>query len=230
MVTESLPVLLSSILFFGYSQADVLIVAHFMSTKDVGVYSAAMRLVPQAVFLGHVTVLTFYDVLSDKFSHDITLFTVYAVKIARIQFALAFSLAAMVSLLSPTVIRLLYGDKFDNGAGVLAIGVWVWLFALPACLFSRLLVMARLARFELIKMMIVAPFSLGLNILLIPRFGFLAAACIAVLSSFVTDFLIYGLFRQTRFIFSIAVQAVGSLLVSPVVSVKESLGLFRRTA
>ncbi|MFZ6750066.1 oligosaccharide flippase family protein [Undibacterium sp. Ren11W] len=227
LMTEAMPVLFSSILYFGYSQADILVLSHFMSVKEVGIYSAAMRLVPQAVFLGHVTVLTFYGLLSDKFQADKASFFQYAVKVARIQFAIAFVMAAATALCAPLLITLLYGSKFEGSAGVLAIGVWVWLFALPACLFSRLLVLARLARYELIKVLIVAPLSLGLNIFLIPRFGFIAAACVAVGSSFLTDFFIYGLFKDTRFIFQVAITAVRTLLISPVVSLRESRELFQ---
>lgn len=230
LLKEAFPVLLSNLLFFGYSQADILIVSHFMSIKDVGIYSAAMRLVPQAVFLGHVTVLTFYGQLSDRFKHDRVAFQAYAAKVAKMQFVIAFAMAAGVTLFAPLVITLLYGAKFDGSAEVLAIGVWGWLFALPACLFSRLLVLARVARYELIKVLIVAPLSLGLNVILIPRYGFIAAAWVSVLSSLVTDFLIYGVFKETRFIFRIALDALRSLFTSPVISFRESLAMFQHTS
>jgi hypothetical protein len=102
----------------------------------------------------------------------------------------------------------------------------VWPFAFPACLLSRLLVLTRLARFELYKVMIIAPLSLGINILLIPRYGSSAAAWVAVLSSFLVDFLVYGLFRDTRFLFGIAFDALRSLFTSPIVSFQESKALF----
>jgi O-antigen/teichoic acid export membrane protein len=230
LMGEAFPVLLSNLLFFGYSQADILIVSHFMSIRDVGIYSAAMRLVPQAIFLGHVTVLTFYGPLSDRFKHDHPAFLAYAANVAKMQFVIAFAMAATTSLGAPLLIGLLYGHKFDGSAGVLAIGVWGWLFSMPACLFSRLLVLTRLARYELIKVLIVAPLSLGLNFLLIPRYGFIAAACVSVVSSFITDFLIYGLFKDTRFIFHIALVALRSLFKSPVTSFKESVAMFQHTS
>ena len=226
IVSEALPVLFSSLLYFGYSQADILVVSHFMSITDVGIYSASMRLIPQAVFLGHVTVLTFYSVLSDKFEADPIGFRVLAVKVARIQFGLAILLAGAISLLAPIIIALFYGSKFKGSAEILSIGVWVWPFAFPACLLSRLLVLTRLARFELYKVMIIAPLSLGINILLIPRYGSSAAAWVAVLSSFLVDFLVYGLFRETRFLFGIAFDALRSLFMSPIVSFQESRALF----
>lgn len=227
MVIEALPVMISGALYFGYSQADILVLSHFMSDRDVGIYSAAMRLIPQAAFLGHVTAITFYGLLSDSFQHDSAAFLRHAVKIARMQYALAIGLSASVALLAPLLIWCLYGNKYDGSAQVLAIGAWGWLFMLPACLFSRLLILARLARYELIKALIVAPLSLGLNFLLIPRYGMTAGASVSVITYLLSDFLIYAVFKETRFIFRIGIDAVSSLIRSPRVSFNESLELFR---
>lgn len=228
MLLEALPVMLSGALYFGYSQADILVLSHFMNTRDVGIYSAAMRLVPQAAFLGHVTAITFYGSLSETFQMDRAEFLRRAVKVARIQYALAAVLSTSVALLAPLVIWSLYGHKYAGSAEILAIGVWAWLFMLPACLFSRLLILARLAKYELIKAIVVTPLSLGLNILLIPRYGMTAGALVSVLTYALSDFLIYGLFKETRFIFFIGVDALTSLLKSPLISLAESADLFRK--
>ena len=230
LVGDALPVMISGALYFGYTQADIFVLSHFMSYHDVGIYSAAMRLVPQAVFLGHVTAITFYSGLAERFQADSEAFFDYAVRVSRLQYVLAIVLSAAVSLLAPLAIWMLYGEKYAGSAQVLAIGVWGWLFMLPACLFSCLLVLARLAKYELIKALIVAPLSLSLNIFLIPRYGMMAGACVSVTTYFLSDFLIYGVFRETRFIFRIGVAALGSLVRSPVVSFRETLELFQHKA
>lgn len=227
LLMEAMPVMLSTALYYGYSQADILIVSYFMNVKDVGIYSAAMRLVPQAAFLGHITVITFYGVLSNHYHTNKEAFMIYATKIVRIQLAAAFIMSLSFSVLAPFIIWVLYGSKFADSSAVLAIGVWAWLFMFPACLFSRLLVLARLAKYELIKAFIVAPLSLGMNFLLIPIYGGLAAAFVSVFTYMLGDFLVYAFFKDTRFMYKIGVDAAVSLIKSPVVSLRESVDLFR---
>lgn len=227
LVLESMPVMLSTALYFGYSQADVLIVSYFMNVKDVGIYSAAMRLVPQAAFLGHITVITFYGVLSNHYHTSREAFMVYATKIVRIQLAAAFVMSLSFSVLAPFIIWVLYGSKFADSSVVLAIGVWSWIFMFPACLFSRLLVLARLAKYELVKAFIVAPLSLGMNFLLIPMYGGTAAAFVSVCTFMLGDFFVYAFFKETRFMFKIGLVAAIGLIRSPVVTLRESVDLFR---
>lgn len=227
LVLEALPVMLSTALYFGYSQADILIVSYFMNVKEVGIYSAAMRLVPQAAFLGHITVITFYGVLSNHYHTSKEVFMVYATKIVRIQLAAAFVMSLSFSVLAPLIIWVLYGNKFADSSTVLAIGVWSWIFMFPACLFSRLLVLAKLAKYELVKAFIVAPLSLGMNILLIPIYGGIAAAFVSVFTFMFGDFLVYAFFKDTRFMIKIGLDAAIGLVKAPIVSLRESIDLFR---
>jgi len=227
MLMEAMPIIFSTAIYFGYSQADVLIISHFMSVTDVGIYAAAMRLVPQAAFLGHITVITFYSVLSDHYHTNQLEFIAYATKILRVQLTLALIMSVSFSLLSPLIIWLLYGDKFAGSAEVLAIAVWAWMFMFPAALFTRLLVLAKLAKYDLIKALIIAPMSLGLNFLLIPEYGYIAAAFVSVVTFMFGDFLVYALFKDTRFIFFIGVSAIKGLIKSPIISLTESIELFK---
>lgn len=227
MLKEAMPVILSTGIYFAYNQADILLVSHFMSVTDVGIYSAAMRLVPQAAFLGHITVITFYSDLNRLYQENQAAFLAYATKIVRIQFTLSLLLACGFSLLAPYIISILYGDKFSASAPVFAIGVWAWVFMFPAALYSRLLVLTKIAKYELIKVLIVAPISLGLNFILIPQYGYIAAATVAVTSFMLADFLIYALFKETRFMFKIGVDALIGLVRSPVASIRESVALFK---
>lgn len=228
LVKEALPVLIATAVYYGYSQADVLIVSYFMNDHDVGIYAAAMRLIPQAAFVGHIAAITFYSSISASFDKDFSLFVLKSKQIVKLQIILAICLVAIGSLLSTFIIYCLYGDKFSQSAPILSIGVWAWLFMFPAALFSRMLVLTKLAKFELMKAFIVAPISLGMNFLLIPKFGLIAASFVTVMTYLMGDFLVYFLFKKTRFIFYIGVAAFKDVLLHPVSSVRESFQLITK--
>jgi len=227
LVKEASPVMFAMVLYYAYSQADIMIVSHFLSIKEVGIYAAAMRLVPQAVFIGHITVMTFYGTINQLYLQDHAQFTAYATKIIRVQIAIGLLLSIVLCVLAPLVIWMLYGEKYSESAPILSIGVWAWVFMLPACLLTRLLILAKLSKYELLKAMIVAPISIGLNILLIPQFGAMAAAWVFVAAFLLGDFLVYGLFKETRFLCKIWCDGFTSLVQSPIVSLKETIALFK---
>ena len=189
-----------------------------------------MRLVPQAVFIGHITVMTFYGTINQLYLQDHAQFTAYATKIIRIQIAIGLLLSVVLCVLAPLVIWILYGEKYAGSAAILSIGVWGWVFMLPACLLTRLLILAKLSKYELLKAMIVAPISIGLNIVLIPQFGAMASACVFVVAFLLGDFLVYAFFKETRFLYQIWLKGFTSLVQSPIVSLKETIALFKHQA
>ncbi|MBF4254269.1 flippase, partial [Vibrio anguillarum] len=65
-LVEAMPLIASSILFPLFMQADILLISIIMSEKDVGIYSAASRLITQFVFLGNIITMTFYLALSNR--------------------------------------------------------------------------------------------------------------------------------------------------------------------
>lgn len=225
LLREAFPVLIATAVYYGYSQADVLIVSYFMNDHDVGIYAAAMRLIPQAAFVGHIAAITFYSSISVSFDKDFSLFLLQTKRVIKLQIMLAMCLVIIGSLLSTLIIYCLYGEKFMQSAQILSVGVWAWLFMFPAALFSRLLVLTKLAKFELMKALIVAPISLSLNFALIPKFGPIAASFVTVMTYFMGDFLVYLLFKKTRFMFFIGVTAFKEVLLHPVISARESFKL-----
>lgn len=225
LLKEASPVLIATALYFGYSQADILIVSYFMNEHDVGIYAAAMRLIPQAAFIGHIAAISYYTNISRSFDSDYNSFLIQAKKVVKLQFFLGVILALTGFLLSQVIIYCLYGPKFADSAHILSVGVWAWVFMFPAALFSRLLVLTKLSKFEFFKALLVAPVSLSLNFLLIPKFGPIAASFVTVMTYFMGDFLVYVLFKQTRFMFLVGVEALKEIVLHPIQSSKECFTL-----
>jgi O-antigen/teichoic acid export membrane protein len=99
----------------------------------------------------------------------------------RFMAALGLPLAVGGSILAGPLMRALYGDAFASGTAAL-----VWLAWVPALIgisaniyhgLNALHLTGRLARFFIFNLGL----NIGLNLLLIPRFGFAASAAVAVL-------------------------------------------------
>lgn len=214
---EAFPVLLSAAIFPIFMQADILIISHLMSDRDAGIYSAAMRIITQFVFVGHIATMTFYAALSASLARP-EIFERILSGLIKILFLVSFSMALFGFLYSDLIINILYGSRFSDSADVLKILVWVWPFIIPAALYSRLLILRGHAKYELIKSLIAASISLTLNFTLIPYWGLSAAATASVISYFFADFAIYAFFKETRKVNKLAIKAILDIFTRPIQS------------
>jgi len=219
LMGESLPLLAAAALFPIFMQADILLIAKLLGDHDVGIYSASSRLVTQLVFLGHIITMTFYLALAKRIDSDSDDQIRFTKGVIKILFIFGFTMSLTVSLMSEYIVYILYGDGFEGAGDVLTIVAWKWMFIFPAALYSRLLVLKGLMRFELIKSLVVAVFSLSANYLLIPVFGIMGAAVISVLSYLIADYLIYSLFKPTRSLFRMATSSVTEVFIKPYQSI-----------
>jgi O-antigen/teichoic acid export membrane protein len=224
---EASPIFISTALYFFYSQTDILLMASLLDAKTVGIYSASIRLIPQAAFIGFILVATFYRQMDQKLLSNKDEFYAYVKTVLTVQIGLGIVLAATVCIASDLIIYLLYGEQYAESAKVLAIACWAWIFVFPAALFTRMLVMLGLARYDLIKMLIVAPIVVCLNYVVITQVGMVGAAYVYVLSFFLVDFLIYFMFKETRPFALLGVRAFVDVFAKPRETMAATLNLFK---
>ncbi len=214
-VREASPLFFSTVLYYLYTQSDILMMSNLLDPRTVGIYSASIRIIPQAAFIGYVLVATFYKQMDSKFLQDKVAFEAYVKSLLSIHFACGMLMSIIVFLTSELIINILYGVRYKESAELLSIVCWSWVFILPATLYSRLLITLGLARYELIKMLIVAPIVLIFNYLAISRIGMKGCAFVFVLSYLIVDFMIYFLFKDTRHIGIMGLNALADIFTQP---------------
>lgn len=222
LLKESFPLMLSSALFPVFSQADVLIVNSVLSAGDAGIYSAATRLVPQLTFLGQMTAMTFYPTLSRLVSQDKEEYRKLVKDVAVILHLIATIVFVAVAISSKLIIGLLFGSEYYQSSELLAISAASWLFMVPAALYSRMLVMEGLGRFELYKSIIAVVCCLLLHTFLTARYGTSGAAVVLVCSYAIADLLCYAVFKDTRHIFELALGSQVSVLLNPLAAISSA--------
>lgn len=224
---EASPIFGSTVLYYFYNQSDILIMSKLLDPANVGIYSASIRLIPQAAFIGFVLVAAFYKGMDDKLLDDKTEFESYVRSILSMQFGVGILMASAVYLTSDLIIQVLYGAHYAESGQVLAISCWAWVFIMPAILYSRLLVMLGYARYELLKMFIVAPLIIVLNYLVISRVGIIGCAYVFVFSYCLSGFLIYFLFKDTRYLGVIGLKALADIFIKPRQTFRTSISMLK---
>jgi O-antigen/teichoic acid export membrane protein len=195
LAREAVPLSIGSLLIVAYGRIDALIVYGSAGTTAAGLYNAAYRLVEQFGVVPLSLVATLMPIASRIVPSQPAQ--------ARRLLQLALDLLAMVSLpalafaivASDPLIRLLYGAHFQSAGP--ALPVLMGAFTVICCgyafgVFTLVLDLQRqFARFALVALV----FNVIANLLLVPRYGFMAAAW----TTLATEMLVVGLTGRVVF-------------------------------
>jgi O-antigen/teichoic acid export membrane protein len=166
----------------AYNRVDVLLLRRLLTAEAVAVYGAPYRIldltqiVPSSLMATLLPRLCRNGETNSGMSRPRTAM--------RILLVIAFCLVVMVTMVAPWITYLLFGPKYQGSIPVLQILIWAtvpmfWNFVLTAQLiansFDRAILYA--AGFALAV-------NVGLNLLLIPKFGYMACAAVTVITEF----------------------------------------------
>lgn len=220
VLKEAKPLLIAGAIYPLFIQADIVLITSMMTETDAGIYSAAGKVIMQFAFVGTIITMTFYLPLVKKVDNDSQDLDYFFSGLVKILFVLGFCSALFVGVFADYIIILLFGDEFIHAAPILKILIWKVVVIYLAAVFSRMLILMNLAKFELIKSIVAASFSLSMNYLFIPVYGLYSAAIISVLSFFIADLFFYAVFKKTRRIFTTAIRAILGVFTNPIQSYK----------
>ena len=183
---QSIPVfggiLLASTL---YQSIDVLILSRLGNIEAVGFYTAAYRLMTIAMVVPKSFNTTIYPVLSRLFSECSLTFKKANSLSLRYLLLLLLPVAVAIDGTANTVVPLLFGEEMAPAASALRILIWTLVPYGIARVLASLLVASDRQRIDLAVNGIGLVANVGLNILLIPRYGFIGCSWANLLSMLV---------------------------------------------
>lgn len=197
LLKDSWPLLLSGLSVMIYMRIDMVMLEEISGNWEVGIYAAATRISEIWYFLPMIIVSSVTPYIIRFHTVDPIL---YLQRMRSLYFIMAW-LATIVSLLlsifSSQIVRLLFGDQFEDAAPVLAIHLWASLAVFLGVASSQHLIAEQLQVVSLYRTLIGLVCNVGLNLILIPEMGSRGAAVATVISYFAATFSLV-LFRATR--------------------------------
>lgn len=184
MLREAWPLLAAGLAVALYMKIDLVMLGQLAGPDEVGQYTAAVRLselwhvVPVAISLSVFPTLVR---ARHRQTHDSD-GAPWMQAFYDLMAGLGYLIAVPVSLLGVPVARLVYGQQYAASGPVLVVHIWTFLFVCLGLARCRWLVAANLNRLLLYTSLIGAAVNVGLNLLLIPRFGAQGAAWATVAS------------------------------------------------
>lgn len=197
---ESWPFLFSSLAVIFYMRIDVVMLRWMQGDAAAGIYAAAVKLSEIWYFL---PVALGSSVLPALLRARAAGREPYGRRLQQyfdLSAALAYGLSVPVALLAPWLVRLVYGASFAAAAPVLVVHVWVAVFAFVGVARAHFLMNEGLGRLHLTATAGGALLNVGLNGLLIPRFGPVGAALATLAAQAVVTWLSSFCFAPVRWI------------------------------
>lgn len=208
-ILKSAVPLFAAVLFYTfYQKVTVIIISSMYSDYASGIYSAAARLTEIWYLVPAVLMTAFYPavVKAKQISEEVynkrikTLFYVTTVPFILMAF--------FAALLSPFIIKILYGEKYIQSSTVLALTIWSVPFISFYVISSKCFILENKVKHLLLRSALSFILIIFLSCIL-GSFYYLKGFSIAVVvSSFISFFLIDLFFKDTRELFFIKLSSI----------------------
>ncbi|HVT73978.1 MAG TPA: oligosaccharide flippase family protein [Lacunisphaera sp.] len=180
LLAEGGPLLLSGLLVLVTMQLDKIIVVKIVGNQAGGYYSAATR-ISELFYAAPIAFgMAMIPPLARQREIDRTLYWQQARRLLGLAALAGILAAGLVSWRAQDLVRLLFGERFSAAAPLLSIHIWSICGIFIVSLRGRLLVLEKLGVWLPVLAGAAAALSVGLNLLLVPRWGALGAAWAAV--------------------------------------------------
>lgn len=207
LLTESWPLLMSTVLIMIYMRTDQILLGKLASKEVVGQYTAAVRL---SEIWYTLPMLVCDSVMPRLLRSRAANYDVYLSRLQRLYEALiliSFSTALVTQFAGGLVVRLLYGSKFAPAAAVLSVHIWTGVFVCVGCVGGQQMIQEGLALSSLKRTTLGAIVNLLLNFLWIPRFGGIGSAMATLAAQGVASYFADFFDARTRSIFRMKTRA-----------------------
>jgi O-antigen/teichoic acid export membrane protein len=183
LLRDSLPLLLSSIAISIYMRIDQVMIKNMLGDREVGLYSAAMRLVEIWYFIPMIITQSVFPAIVSRYN-DKQEFYRRLVILSGVMGYLGLFLSIILSLSSYFIIKILYGEKFLDSASVLSILSFIIFISFWMSGVSKRQAID-MQKFALFATILSAISNIILNLIFIPLYGVEGAAIVSVLNQFI---------------------------------------------
>lgn len=197
LLRESWPLLISALTAVLYLRMDVVMLGEMHSEAAVGIYGAATRISEAWYFIPMALVASLQPSIIQAKEHSEELFQARLRNVYNLMSALSISVATVVTLFADKLVVLLFGQSYEAAGAVLVVHVWAAVAVSLGAASSQYLIVENLQKISMYRTTIGLMCNLGLNLLLIPKYGALGAA-VATLVSYSFATISMGVFVQGR--------------------------------
>lgn len=193
LIRESWPFAVIGISYNLYTYIDSIILSFIKGQEAVGLYTASYKLILVLIFIPSIFNYAIFPLMSQYYISSKKSLNFIFEKLLKILILLGLPIGIGTVIIAKKVITLIYGQQFINASLALQILIWSTVLVFARTPFE-LLNQSCNKQFVVTKIFILGViFNIIFNLIFIPKYSYIGAAIITVL----TDFLVLGLLVLT---------------------------------
>jgi O-antigen/teichoic acid export membrane protein len=208
MLGDSWPLIMSGLVIMIYMRIDQIMIKEILGEKEVGIYTAAVRLSEVWYFIPMLITSSFFPsiVNAKKVSNELYLSRLQ--KIFTFLVWVSIFIACLATLLGHWIVIFFYGREYQEASQVLMIHTWGGVFVALGVASSSWYVSENLQRYAFYRTASGAVLNIVLNLVLIPKYGISGAAIATVIAQFMAGLFFDLLTPRTRVIFVMKIKTL----------------------
>lgn len=209
LLKRAWPFMLASVAVMLYMRMDQIMLGSMISEKEVGKFSAAVRVselftfIPLAISSSYLPVL-----LKVKQEKGRAIFLAEMERLFNWMFLISVGIALGVTLFSRPIIGILYGSAFADTSGILIVHIWSLVAIFAGVSAGQFLVIEGMQQYTFYRTLIGLIVNIIMNILLIPSMHAYGAAVATLISQFVVGYASGLIFKKMRIIFYMQMRSI----------------------
>jgi O-antigen/teichoic acid export membrane protein len=160
----------------AYMRLDQIMLSSMVGDAAVGQFSAALRISEVWYFIPMTILTAAFPTMMVKRQQGAAAYETYVQSLYDGMAWLGVGIAAVTSLLAPWIVGALYGESFSGSVTILRVQIWAGVTVAMSFVHGRWLLAEGLQRYGLLYTCVGAVVNIGLNLLLIPRYGAVGSA------------------------------------------------------
>ncbi len=208
MLMNSWPLILSGIAVMLYMRIDQIMIKEMLGEREVGLYSAAVRLSEAWYFVPTIITTSLFPAIVNAKKIDQKLYSQRLQRLVSVIVWMAIAIALPMTFLSNWVVGLLYGAAYSEAGPVLMIHIWAGVFVALGVTSSSWLLNENLQQIALYRTLSGAIANIILNLIFIPSYGVTGAAIATVISYMIAGFAFDLFSSKTRMMFFLKLNAL----------------------
>lgn len=203
LLSESWPFILSGISIMIYMRIDQIMIKEMLGPQQLGIYAAVLPLATLWQFAPLMLNASLSPFVARKKAEGEISYLNALRKIFKLYALLGWIVCISTAALAPSLINILYGPQYQQGEIILSIYVFTNIFVNMGLAQALWLLNERRAIIGFFNTIVGATFAILGNWLIIPEFGIIGVAVVAVVSQFLSAVLMNIFFSKKIFLMQV---------------------------
>lgn len=198
MLSSSKHYILAAMMLVIIQNTDHIMITNMIGKEENGFYSAAITCATAAQFVYLAIIDSFRPLILQNKKDDSPEYEKNVKRLYSITLFLAIAQCIVFTVFAKFIVNLLYGADYSQSSSVLQILVWYFIFSVMGAVRNVWILAEEKQKYLWIINLSGALFNIGLNVLLIPKYGACGAAFASLMTQFIANFVVGFILKPIR--------------------------------